>query len=121
MKAGSKNQTIASIECMLTRIPLKFGHAASRWKHCMDVMILKKPGISHLGSLRTVVLFPVNCNYTFKHIGRKMMRNAEKAQALAPEQYGSRRLHRATDLATNKSLTYNIWRQQQKSWHSTFQ
>jgi hypothetical protein len=34
-------------------------------------MILNKSGISHLGSLRTVVLLPVNCNYAFKHIGRK--------------------------------------------------
>lgn len=42
------------------------------------------------------------------------MYNAEKAKALAPEQYGSRKRHRATDLATNKTLTYNILRQRKQ-------
>ena len=40
-----------------------------------------------------------------------MIRNVEQAKALAPKQYGSWERHRATDLATNKSLTYNILQQ----------
>jgi hypothetical protein len=114
MKAGATSKLIANIECRLTRIPLKAGYAPSRWKNCLDVMILKWSGVTHLGSLRTVVLFSVDCNYAFKHIGRKMMINAEAAKALAPEQYGSRKFHRATDLAVNKSLTYDILRQRKQ-------
>jgi hypothetical protein len=38
-----------------------------------------------------------DCNYAFKHIGRRMMK-----KALTKEQYGSRKGHKATDLATNK-------------------
>jgi hypothetical protein len=114
MKAGAFSHLISQIECMLTRIPLKGGYAPRRWKHCLDVMILKRLGITHLDSLRSIVLFPADCNYAFKHIGRQMMYNAEKAKALAPEQYGSRKRHRATDLATNKTLTYNILRQRKQ-------
>jgi uncharacterized protein with von Willebrand factor type A (vWA) domain len=67
-------------------------------------MISKKAGHTYLGGPRTIVLFPVDCNYAFKHVGRTMMATAEKAQALAPEQYGSRKRHRAINLAANKLL-----------------
>jgi hypothetical protein len=40
-----------------------------------------------------------------------MMKIAETTKSLAPEQYGSRRNHRAIDLAVNKALTYDILRQ----------
>jgi hypothetical protein len=58
-----------------------------------------------------VVLFSADCNYAFKHIGRQMMKIVEAANALATEQYGSRKGHKATDLAANKSLTHDILRQ----------
>jgi len=111
MKAGASSDLISAIECNMTRIPLRTGYPLKRWKKCMDVMILKKSGITSLNSLRTVCLFATDCNYAFKHIGREMMRHAECNAALAPEQYGSRKRRRATDLATNKALTYDIIRQ----------
>lgn len=77
----------------------------------MDVMILKKSGLTQLSALRTIVLFPVDCNYAFKHIGREMMCIAEYTKTLAPEQYGSRKDHKTMDLAINKVLTYNLLRQ----------
>jgi hypothetical protein len=40
-----------------------------------------------------------------------MMAVAEKTGALAPEQYGSRKRHKAMDLAMNKALTFDILRQ----------
>jgi hypothetical protein len=55
-----------------------------------------------------IVLFPADCNYAFKHAGRKMMQYADQAKALAPEQYGSRKRHKAMDLALNKALMYAI-------------
>jgi hypothetical protein len=66
-------------------------------------MILKRSRVTHLDSLCTIVLFSADINYVFKHIGHQMMYNAEKAHALAREQYGSRKRHRATDLA-NKQI-----------------
>jgi hypothetical protein len=111
MTAGALSDLISAIECNLTSIPLRTGYPLKRWKKCMDVMILKKSGITSLHSLRTVCLFATDCNYAFKHIGREMMRHAERNAALAPEQYGSRKRRRATNLATNKALTYDIIRQ----------
>jgi hypothetical protein len=72
---------------------------------------MKKSGVTVLNGPQTVVLFPVDANYTFKHVGRSMMHMAEKAKVLAPEQYGSQKLHHATDLAVNKVLTYDLMRQ----------
>jgi hypothetical protein len=74
-------------------------------------MILKKSGITFIQNLHTIVLFPVDCNYVFKHIGRCIMSNAEWSNALASEQYGSHKRHRATNLATNKALSYDLFRQ----------
>ena len=89
------NSQIATIDCMMTRIALVVGFAPSCWKHCLDVMILKKSGITDLSGLRTIVLFPVDCNYAFKHVGREMMKVADSTKSLAPEQYGSRKKHKA--------------------------
>jgi hypothetical protein len=111
MKARARSDMIAEIECTLANILIKAGCSPKRWKNCLDVMILKKSGITTLNSLRTVVLFPVDCNFLFKPLGRKMMKNAEAAKALEPEQFGSRKRHRATALATNKALTYDLMRQ----------
>jgi len=72
---------------------------------------MKKSGITDLAGLRTIVLFPVDCNYAFKHVGREMMKVAESTKSLAPEQYGSRKQHKAIDLAVNKALTFDILRQ----------
>jgi hypothetical protein len=57
-----------------------------------------------------VVLFLVDCNFLFKIIGRKMIRNAEAVKALVPEKFGSCKHHRATALATNKALIYDLMR-----------
>ncbi len=111
MKAGSYDDLIAEIECDLLNFVLASGYSPERWKKLFDVMILKKSGIMKLSSLRTICLFPVDCNYAFKHIGRKMMKIAEATGSLAPEQYGSRKGHRSIDLAVSKALTYDLFRQ----------
>jgi len=114
MKAGAFHDYISEVDCRLTRISLISGYAPQRWKKCLDVMILKKAGVTHLSSLRTIILFPVDCNYAFKYVGREMMKNAEKGHALAPEQYGSRKYHHSIDLAVNKALTFDLLRQLKK-------
>jgi hypothetical protein len=78
-------------------------------------MLQKKSGVTDLSALRTIVLFPVDCNYAFKHIWWKMMQIAELTKSLAPEQYGSRKRHKAIDLAVNKALTFDILRQLKRS------
>jgi hypothetical protein len=111
MKAGATDTDIAALDCTMTILPLRYGYAPQRWKHCLDVMIMKKSGVTDLSGLRTIVLFPVDCNFAFKHVGRSMLVVAEKTGALAPGQYGSRKRHKAMDLAVNKVLTFDILRQ----------
>ncbi len=95
MKTGTSNDTISELECELINIALKSGYSPEQWRNLLDIMILKKSGFTHLSSLCTICLFPVDCNYAFKHIDREMIKIAEASYSLAPEQYGSRRNHRA--------------------------
>lgn len=78
-------------------------------------MIQKKANKTDIDNLRTICLFEVDANYLFKHIGREMMRNAEKYSTIAKEQYGSKKNHRAIDLAVNKVLTNDILRQAKRT------
>ncbi len=102
VKAGATDKMISFLELDLLNIALKSGYSPERWKKLMDVMILKKSGVTHLSSLRTIVLFPVDCNFAFKHIGWEMMKAAEATYSSAPEQYDSRKYYRAIDLAVCK-------------------
>jgi hypothetical protein len=111
MKKGAKDATVAEVDLLAAQIPLKGGFSPDAWHHAIDVMIPKKAGNTQLSSLRTIVLFPVDCNYVFKFFGKKMMKRAERIRALAPEQYGSRKKHKAIDLAVCKALTYDLLRQ----------
>jgi hypothetical protein len=111
MKAGAFDEQIAEMDWALTRIPLEGGFASKRWKQCVDVMLLKKLGMTELSSLQTIVLFPVDCNFAFKHVGKELMKIAEQTKRLEPEQCGSRKRRRAIDLAVNKALTFDILRQ----------
>ncbi len=111
MKAGASNEIISELECELINCAIMSGYSPDRWKKFLDVMILKKSGVTNLSSLRTIVLFPVDCNFAFKRIGREMMKVAEATNSLASEQYGSRKNHRAIDLAVCKALTYDLLRQ----------
>jgi hypothetical protein len=90
MKAGAKDEVIAEMDFLAAQIPLQGGFSPDSWQRATDVMIPKKSGVTLLSGLRTIVLFPVDCNYVFKFIGKEMMKRAESLGALAPEQYGSR-------------------------------
>jgi hypothetical protein len=111
LKASSYDDTLANLDCALTRIPLETGYSPKRWQRCVDVMTKKKSNRSDIENLRTICLFEADANYAFKHIGRQMMLNAELHSTLAKEQYGSRKRHRAIDLALNKVLTNDVLRQ----------
>ncbi len=111
LKAGAHSNLISTFDCTMTRIPLSTGYSPIWWRKCIDLMILKKAGITTLSSLHTIVLFAADCNYAFKHIGRQMMKQAEAQQSLAPEQFGSCKGHKAIDQALNKVLTNDLPRQ----------
>jgi hypothetical protein len=111
LKASSYDDYLATMDCIMTQIPLTTGYSPRRWQRCIDVMIPKKINRTDINNLRTICLFEVDANYSFKHIGRQMMQNAEKHNTLAIEQYGSHKRHRAIDWALNKVLTNDILQQ----------
>jgi hypothetical protein len=86
MKASSYDTQSATVDCILTRIPLKSGYSPTRWQRCVDVMIPKKSNRTNIDNLRTICLFEVDANFTFKHIGCQMMINAERYHTIAKEQ-----------------------------------
>ncbi len=53
-------QQIAELECELIIIALTSGYSPERWKNLLDVMIMKKSGMTKLASLHTICLFPVD-------------------------------------------------------------
>jgi hypothetical protein len=74
-------------------------------------MLEKKPGNTDVTAMRTILLYEADFNFLNKFVGRQMMQAAECLGILAPEQYGSRRYHRAIFQAVNKAFTYDIIRQ----------
>jgi hypothetical protein len=115
LKAASHDLYLATMDCIMTRIPLNTGYSPSRWQRMVDVMIPMKSNHTDIDNLRTICLFEVDANYSFKHIGRQMMLNAERHKTLAKEQYGSCKRHRAIDLALNKVLTNDILHQAKRT------
>jgi Reverse transcriptase (RNA-dependent DNA polymerase) len=79
-------------------------------------MIPKKSGSIRVDKLRTIVLMEADFNFMNKLIGKRIMRMAEKANSIAPEQFGSRRMKSSIMHAVNKQLTVDILRQEKKSF-----
>jgi hypothetical protein len=100
--------------CTLTTIT-RIRILAKKMEKMPGCHALKKICLMDLSSLRTIILFPVDCNFAFKHVGRAMMRIAEQTKSLALEQYGSRKHHKAIDLAVNKALTFDILHQTKRA------
>jgi hypothetical protein len=73
MKAGAMDDLINELERYLINIAFSSGYSRERWKQLLEVMFLKKSGQTQLSSLRTICLFPVDCNFAFKHVGRERM------------------------------------------------
>ena len=58
--------------------------------------------------MRTITLMDAAFNMNNKQLGRDLLNHAEKHQALAQEQYGSRKNHQSSTAATNKVLTMDL-------------
>jgi hypothetical protein len=119
-KAHTHNEFLSEIDYKLASIPLTTGCSPSHWQQAMNAWILKKPGEFRISKMRTILLYDAAFNQNNKWIGRAAMRHSEALleessttdrQALAPEQYGSRKRHQAIDQCLNKQLTFDLSRQ----------
>jgi hypothetical protein len=113
--AGSNDPLIAKLDSTMREIPYSTGFSYKRWYRCLDVQILKKLGVWNIEKLRTILLLEANFNMNNKKLGRDAMQFAERCNALAKEQYGGRKNHRAAEVALNAKLVNDIFRQTKRA------
>ena len=114
LRAGATDDEVAAFEASMNSIPMMTGYSPTRWKKGIDAMLLKKQGVFQVDKLRTILLYEADFNYMNKFLGRHMLAQAEQYNLMAPEQYGSRKQHRAIDQALNKRISFDILRQQRQ-------
>ena len=105
----------AQVLSSFAKIAFQTGHSFKRWQRCTDVMIPKKAKSLRPEKLRLIQLYEPDFNHQNKLIGKIAMFNGEETKALAPEQYGSRKKHRAVDQALNKVLLFDSLRYERRA------
>jgi hypothetical protein len=113
--AATYDPLLASFDATMANIPYATGYSPIRWQSGTDVMIPKSTISLRVDKLRTLLLLDPEFNQNNKILGRSLMRQAEAHSQIPPEQYGSRKKHRAIEAALNKVLTQDIWRQKRQS------
>jgi hypothetical protein len=110
--AATYDPLLASFDATMANIQYATGYSPIRWQSGTDVMILKStislPISLRVDKLRTLLLLDPEFNQNNKILGRSLMRQAEAHSQIPPEQYGSRKKHRAIEAALNKVLTQRI-------------
>ena len=110
MKTCAKNRFLTNVESAISNVPFSSGYSPRAWRKGINVMIHKKANSDLVTNLRTIVLTEADFNYNNKVLGRETLRLAELNNALAKEQYGSRKGKSAIHHALHKRLTYDIIR-----------
>jgi Reverse transcriptase (RNA-dependent DNA polymerase) len=115
-KASCQSKSLCQLDKWFIETAIKTGYSLERWHHGVDVMIPKKQESLRVDKLRTIVLMEADYNYMNKIIGRRIMKNAEDANTIAPEQFGSRKQKSSIANALNKLLTTDILRQEKRNF-----
>ena len=103
---------VADLHTQLLNLPIANGFAPERWTHSVTPLIEKDSGRPYLTRLRVIHLFEADYNLFLKIIfGRRMVKNAEQAQALNDQQHGSRPRRMTTDALFFARLEKDIIRQ----------
>ena len=110
-KVGYLDDEIAEAHTGLANVPFMSGYSPQRWQFGINSLLTKEHGNFRINRLRTILLYEADYNFNNKVLGRRMMYNAESANILAPEQYGSRKSKAAIECALNKRLMFDILRQ----------
>ena len=110
MKTCAKDLFIVQVESAISHIPFHTGYTPRAWRKGVNVMIHKKNKSDKVTDLRTIVLTEADFNFNNKILGKRTLEQAETYNALAKEQYGSRKGKSAIDHAIHKRLTYDIIR-----------
>ena len=101
---------LAKMQTIMANIPLKTSRTPSSWSKDVEAMLMKKKDDFRPEKLRRIGLLSCAFNMNNKHIGREAMKNAERLELLAEEQFGSRKNLSAEKHALNKRLMLDIMR-----------
>ena len=106
------DRDLVSLHTDLLNIPIQYGFAPERWTHSVTPLIEKDDGLPYLTRLRVIHLFEADYNLFLKIVfGRRMVKNAEQAEALNDQQHGSRPRRMTTDALFLSRLSKDLIRQ----------
>ena len=92
-KSSSMDQELNTINNFLRDTVTPLGIDFTSWKIITDFQILKKKGQFCDNTMQCIQLMDVEFNMMNKHIGTHTLVHAEKAEVVAPDQFGSRKYH----------------------------
>ena len=110
-KANATEPSLCELDAIMRSIPFRTGYAMHRWRQGIDVELHKEPGNHNIERMRTIVLIEADHNMNNKLLGRRAMAYGELHDAIAPEQYGSRKNMSASQASVNNRLMYDLMRQ----------
>ena len=111
-KTALLNDRLTALHVAMINLPIMHGFAPERWTHSITPLIEKDDGKPFLTRLRVIHLFEADYNLFLKLIfGKRMVRNAEKANALNDQQHGSRPRRMTTDALFLSRLEKDLIRQ----------
>jgi hypothetical protein len=113
-KAMATDEILAELSALMAFFPYKTGYSPERWRHGIQVMLMKQIGNINIDKLRAILLFEADFNFNNKMLGRQMMLRAEENNWIAPEQYGSWKRLSAIDHCVNKRISFDIMRQSKR-------
>jgi Reverse transcriptase (RNA-dependent DNA polymerase) len=114
-KASCSNDVTTEADRWFSEISLLYGYSLTRWHKGIDVMIPKKEDSVRVDKLRTIVLVEADFNFLNKLVAKRAMIQAEEADTIAGEQFGSRKRKSSIIHATNKLITTDILRQRKQN------
>ena len=110
-KVNATDPLLCELDTIMREIPFRTGYSLHRWRHGIDVELQKEHDNYNIERMRTIVLIEADHNMNNKLLGKRAMAYGEEHNALAPEQYGSRKNLSAAQASVNNRLMYDIMRQ----------
>ena len=110
-KATATDAKMNALMTFFRNFTTEFDVIPESWLTVTDLIILKRSGVHNIDGMRAIQLFDPEFNMINKSLGRQMMRNAELANALSTEQYGSRKKRKAISCCLAKVCFMDTLRQ----------
>ncbi len=111
-KTALLNDRLTALHVAMLNMPIMYGFSPERWTHSITPLIEKDEGKPFLTRLRVIHLFEADYNLFLKIVyGKRMVRHAEKCEALNDQQHGSRPRRMTIDALFLAQLEKDLIRQ----------